>query len=810
MAIEMNFPDSSTHNQDSRFQALLDEGRDMVLVFLSAQLNDLFNSTDEALLDFAEQAESNAIQSRFFEAIGAVRKYHAEVEFRFREEIRDGFDKFLQPPAPPHNQKISPEELALMEREDMDESVAVEDLITQFRRNYFMQLYALGLRLAVLNQGRKVPEKEIPAGPPHVVNAFRVSIHALDIDSKAKIVLYALFGKFVMRHLQGMYDEFNDNLKNADILPNLKSPFVTSQSRAPRPPQNEEQHKDTQSATEGGGGMERMSGTDAGAQASLGEDLFGSILHLLAAGRHSPSAAAHGPAAQRAETGGDAAAGAVGSPGGTAGVASREGAVVSREQLVSTIDSIRPRGVGQGRGVLSDLESLPKVAVDPNFLDTLKGVITSEREEIFSQLPPEQIQGIDADIIDLIGMLFEYMLDDPLLPNLAKALLSHLHTPYLKMSLTDSTLLVDSEHPARVLFDLLVGAGAQWVYENDINRGIFPQMQIVVDRVLKEFTENDELLPELLEYFLAAMDEYRRKSETIEQRAQESVKGREKLQVAKQRAAREIHNRSQHVRLPRSAERFLTQTWTDSLAFILLRQEEGELSEEWNHALQIADELIWLFGPEGAEAGEKEIRQVGSAVQEEIEKALESLGGYHQRYLNKLFEFLSSPAAMARWHEKHTETPYSEPLVSDAESLLESAVSPSDMGEEASGQPGFEPFGQPPLFGEATSEREVPLTEPEWEMLEQLQRLQFGTWFEFRGKDNETRRLKLSWLSPVTATCMFVDKSGAQAQIKTLADTARMMVSGDAKIMPKPKQQFVERAMLAIKKTLQRSMRATN
>ena len=165
---------------------------------------------------------------------------------------------------------------------------------------------------------------------------------------------------------------------------------------------------------------------------------------------------------------------------------------------------------------------------------------------------------------------------------------------------------------------------------------------------------------------------------------------------------------------------------------------------------------------------------------------------------------------MARWHEKHTETPYSEPLVSDAESLLESAVSPSDMGEEASGQPGFEPFGQPQLFGEDTSEREGPLTEPEWEMLEQLQRLQFGTWFEFRGKDNETRRLKLSWLSPVTATCMFVDKSGAQAQIKTLADTARMMVSGEAKIMPKPKQQFVERALLAIKKTLQRSMRATN
>ena len=68
----------------------------------------------------------------------------------------------------------------------------------------------------------------------------------------------------------------------------------------------------------------------------------------------------------------------------------------------------------------------------------------------------------------------------------------------------------------------------------------------------------------------------------------------------------------------------------------------------------------------------------------------------------------------------------------------------------------------------------------------------------------------LLWLSPLTATCMFVDKNGAQAQIKSLSATARMMVSGEAKIIPKPKQQFVERAMLAIKNTLQRSMHAVD
>jgi hypothetical protein len=691
----------------------------------------------------------------------------------------------------------------LIEREDMDESVAVENLITRCRSNYFMQLYALGQRLAVLNHGRKIPEVEVPAGPTHLVNSFRVSIHTLEIDAKAKIVLYALFDKFVMRHLQGLYDEFNGNLKNAGILPNLKPAFVRSEPHAPGASRKDEQHKEARSAAE-----EDKSGADAGARAPLGEELFGSILHLLAA-RRGP--AVSGPSRTGVERARAAdGEGAVDSPEGSAGGGSGEGAVVVRERLMSTIDDIRPRGVGQGRGVLSDLETLPKIAADPNFLESLKNVIAGEREEIYSRITLEQMQGIDSDTIDLIGMLFEYMLNDPRLPNLAKALLSHLHTPYLKLSLTDSTLLADNEHPARLLLDLLVEAGSQWVYENDINRGIFPQMQIVVDRVLKELSDSDELLPELLEYFMAATDEYRRKSEAIEQRARESVKGREKLQIAKQRAAREIHGRTENVRLPRSAERFLTQAWTDRLVFILLRQEKGELSEEWNRALQTADELVCLFGPEGAEADEKEIRQVGSAVQEEIDKALESLGGFHERYLNKLFELLSNPNAVRRWHERHTETPYSEPLVLDSEPLFESTTPLSETGEEASGEPVFEPSNRPPPPGEKAAARERPLSEPEQEMLEKLQRLQFGTWFEFPGKDNETRRLKLSWLSPLTATCMFVDKNGSQAQIKTLADTARMMVSGEAKIIPKPKQQFVERAMLAIKNTLQRSVQATD
>jgi hypothetical protein len=790
----------SSQQQRGRFHSLMQTARDMVLVFLSAQVNELFGSTDDALLDFAERAESNAMQGRFFEAIGSVRRHRSEIEQRFREQVHEGFDRFgsARPEIPG-----PAAELRLVERDDMEESVAAENLAIRCRANYYGELYALGQRLAVLNQGRKVPEEEIPGGPTQLVEAFRFAISDLTVDVKAKIVLYALFEKFVLRQLKGLYDELNNNLKNAGVLPNLKP--VISKSQSARQPYAESRVPPQANPEAGAASGGELS--DEAARESLGEELFDSILHLLATRRVQsspgrggtraagvPTAAGTGTAqsGQPAPPGGQT-PGPEGAASGGAGPAPGQ----THQRLLTAIDNVRPTAVGHGKGVLSDLESLPQVAVDPEFLGKLKSTLAHERELILSQVSREQLQGVDVDTIDLIGMLFEYMLNDPLLPNLAKALLSHLHTPYLKLSLVERQLLVDSEHPARLLLDLLVEAGGQWVYENDIKRGIFPRMQTVVDRVLQEATEKPEVFRDLLEFFKAAVDEQRRRSSAIEQRAQESVQGREKLQVAKQRAAQEMKARMGQAPLPRPARRFLTQAWTDRLVFLLLRHPEGEMSEDWTQALRVADDLVWLFDPQASQADAEAIERTCRSVSAEIDNALDSLGGYHQHYLDELRRVLRQPEAIAAWHAENAAAPFAEPLYADPESLPETSApapaaqtAPEEQPEEAA----------PPL---------ETLSAAEQAMLETLKQLKFGTWFEFSGVQG-MRRLKLSWLSPLTSTCMFVDRSGIQAEVEPLVDIARDLAAGRVKIIPRPRHQFVQRALLAIRQRLQRSMEATS
>jgi hypothetical protein len=96
------------------------------------------------------------------------------------------------------------------------------------------------------------------------------------------------------------------------------------------------------------------------------------------------------------------------------------------------------------------------------------------------------------------------------------------------------------------------------------------------------------------------------------------------------------------------------------------------------------------------------------------------------------------------------------------------------------------------------------LTEPERHMVERLRRMRFGTWFEFRGTpDMPPRRIKLSWMSPLTSTCMFVDRAGMQAEIKSLRDLAQEILAGRARVIPKPKHPFIDRALVSIRKMLQ-------
>lgn len=751
----------------SQFQPLLNRCRDTVIVYINALLTELFNNSDKALTSFAQKAETNEIQNRFFEAMAMVRNRHGLVEHEFRQLVNEGFEKFWnnQPEIDSFSALDEDTELELVDQESMDVSTALENMISRTVGHHRSQLYALGQRLSVVSGGHSVKHKQIPSGPHHLAHAFNDAIDALGLESRIKVIILALFDKYVLKQLGSIYDDFNNSLKEAGVLPHLrpsiqKSPDARGSGEAEDANQSEEASEQSQE--------------------ELGEELFGSILDMMASRRRvSP---------EKSQAKANAAKAAGRQPGGAP--------PATHENLVSALDNIQPAkrfdfvpDVNSSAGAISNIE------IDEQFLNRVKHTLAEERHKLYAEVGADRLEAADEDTIDLVGMLFEYMLNDPVLPAVAKALISHLHTPYLKVAIIDRKLLTDSDHEARQLLDSLVEAGSHWIDERNLKRGIYPDMQNVIDRVLKEFSDNVSLFGTLLETFRKRMDEFRRKSDILEKRAQDSIKGREKLNIARQRASQEMKARSFSENLPQPVKDFLEQTWVDKLIFVLLRHPDGEMSDDWKEALRIADEIAWTFEPKD-QAEREELEKTLPDLRKAIEDGLASLGGFHQEKSQVIFGLLSSV---------ETATIASEKVAKEVPAAASESIVP------ISEKPVLEPVPSKPVVAEtAEKQDDEVIPEDEEAMMEKLRKIRFGTWFEIPdAHSGESQKVKLSWLSPLTASCMFVDRAGVQTAIKPLRKLAQEILKGESIILEDSSDPFVERTLHAIRRMLQRSLKTT-
>ncbi len=764
---------SRINKYQSQFQPLLNRCKDTVIVYINALLTELFNNSDKALTGFAQKAETNEIQNRFFEAMSMIRNRHGLVEHEFRELISDGFDNFWKDEREfnPFENPEDDSELELVDHESMDVSTALDNMISKTVGNHRSQLYALGQRLSVVKGGQSVKHKQIPAGPHHLTTAFNEAIDALGLETRIKLIVLALFDKYVLKQLGSIYEDFNNNLRDAGVLPHLRPTIQKSpDTGVGKAHRGEEGDTSQQEQT----------------QEELGEELFTNILDMMAHQRR------NSPEKARAKA---AAAAAAGRQPGSVPPA-------TPVNLVSALNDIQPT---HRADYIPDVNApgviIPNVEIDEQFLVRIKHTLAEERHKLYDEVGADRLDAADEDTIDLVGMLFEYMLNDPVLPAVAKALISHLHTPYLKVAIIDRKLLTDSDHDARQLLDALVEAGSHWIDERNLKRGIYPDMQNVIDRVLKEFSDNVSLFTTLLNTFKKRMAEFRRKSDILEKRAQDSLKGREKLNIARQRATQEMKARSFSEHLPKPVKEFLEQTWVDKLIFVLLRHPDGEMSDDWKEALRIADEIAWAFEPKsGSET--RELENSLPDLRKAIENGLASLGGFHQEKCKGLFDLLASADVAMQASEKAVAK-----MQEQAAEAIESHAEPLPSAEQAT-HPGQPAKVSPVAHAEIGGEDEV--TEEEEAMMEKLRKIQFGTWFEIAdSRGGERRKVKLSWLSPLTASCMFVDRAGVQTAIKPLRTLAQEILSGESKILEDSSDPFVERTLHAIRRMLQRSLKTT-
>jgi len=657
--------------------------------------------------------------------------------------------------------------LTLVSKEDMDIQTARQNMVTGATTGSAQVLAAMRQRLAALNHGQKLGEKDIPGGPSSLDSAYHLAASSLVVEHQALLVLYMLFNKFVMGTTDQLYYEYNKHLLKAGLLPNLKYEVRINPSEAKVKAKAAEGKKPVFPANKSGRANSNHKGNDdshadviskidnntgsgnGNSGQSLGDELFGDIMQLLSR-RNS------GKQGQQQAT--------ISNP-------------IPQTELVSTLHQLQQNT----NTVTNTTKPVDGIKESRQLVANLISNLSTERERLYEGIDRRRLPTADTQVIDLVGMMFEYMLKDEGIPSVAKAELSRLHTPYLKVAILDKALFTDTSHPAHELLNSLAKAAACWVFENDLDRGIFPSIHNVVERIIDEFENNTGIFSELLTLFRANVDEIEIKSTVTEKRTRQAAEGKEKLGLARDNAALAIKECMKGHEVPAPVSQLLYDVWQDKLMFIYLREPESSKSYSWQLAVRTIKAIIWSVEPRTSEEAQSELHEKLPETRKQIEHAVKTLQAYGS---NKTETQL---ALIRDTQQANLCAPVS----------TSSEPSPADPGHsEADNNKTTDNAGD----AESTDEQPSPEIEA---AMKELEKIAFGTWFSIQeDEDTLPERVKLSWYSKVSKNYMFVNSMGIKAKVRKHTELATMMVTGNARIVREEKYPLMRRAMEGVRRIL--------
>lgn len=764
----------------------------------------------EQLFKMADKANSNTEQTRLFEARKQIQTHHKAIAINFSEHLKSAFGDYskCQPTVSrDFIEEISDNDsLSLVDNDKLEESIALNSMSRKAESRSAEELYALNKRLSAIRGGTKLASHDSPIEPTVFAEGIRQAISPLSFDTKTKLTAYKIFDTQFMAWLEQYYCQLNEQLIKRGILVNLRYDAKRDDDDKRQSKQSQQsakqQEKPEQASRETPSGRTRPPNVPGHA---------GTIDDAPLRGVFQPQPGSTGSGTANTATQGKGAYRAA-SPSGRA--ASRnfdeqpspeqEAALMERleqsfavqRDLLSAIlslqesrrsDSAEPGYAGNyttapyspqqlidhlgymqvdQASVLEDNDAPLSILTDT--VEVLKERLARETEE------HKDVSRLDADLIEIVGLLFDQMLNSEDLPDAAKALLSYLHTPFLKLALQDREFFEHPQHPARQLLNSLVDAGEHWLEGGDLKRNtVFSEMRAVVHRVLNEFDDDVTLFSELAFEFTGFMKQHKRRVKITEERAKQAAKGEDKLKEIRITVTRTLDEHTSGKRLPQPIIELLYEPWANYMSFNYLRF--GENSAEWESAIKVVKEILWFIEPKQSWVGKKAASEMSHSLVSLLEQGFKTVG-YDNEKSATLMKSLQLCQRLS----------------------VDGIKDPSLLPEV------FQPESERP---------QEPLPKEAQAFMERLPQIKVGTWFAFSGdfpaldgngqdnaKDKEERKLaKLSWANTKTQNYMFVNKLGHQFAAFTARELAEGLANGTVQELDKDfSKPFIERALSGI------------
>ena len=687
--------------------------RDKASVQLRQALQVLFDNADDTLFEMADRATSNAEQSAFFEAMRDLRLKRKGIERGFVQKFFEGFANLnqYQIGKAPQLDAVSFDNLSLVQNDELEETVAMDAMVGKVLSRDGLALGHLTTRLNTL-VSNKVEDKTNPLGPRPLCEAFLEACQGLGVEIKVKLIVLKLFEKYVLAELEQLYAEANEILVAHGVLPELKSAPLRRPQRL------------AAEAAASAGYAGAAAPAAAGAYLDVeSQEAFGALQELMSQVRGSLAARRQVPA---------------------------DAVPISSNDLMRLLSHLQDHLPAQG---------MDEVDVR-HHLDHLLTRVShkSGRSRVVGQ--------VDEDVINLVSMLFEFILDDRNLPDSLKALIGRMQIPMLKVAVLDKTFFSRGNHPARRLLNEIASAALGWAEQTDLQRdSLYQKIEQVVMRLLNDFVDDTAIFGVLLEDFIAFTGDERRRSELLEQRTRDAEEGRARADAARREVEQVLNQRLFGRTLPEVVVRLLREAWSKVLLLTCLKH--GSDSQPWRDAVATMDDLIWSVEPHEDPESRTRLLEMVPQLLKSLREGLTS-AAFDPFSTGEFFSRLESLHVQAFQRFKQAQEAAADDDLLDGIPLLDEAV--EAPAAQASSQPEMVAVVEEIVLATPGEER-VP--EPEElladddESLRKVDELRVGSWVEILEDSEHKLRCKLAAVIKPTGRYIFVNRTGMKVLEKT-------------------------------------------
>lgn len=719
--------------------------RSRALKRLSGLAAEVLEKADDTLFDFVQRADGTVSNQDYFDAMRELRKQRPLVEQRYVEHLAAAFSALeRRNPLEVDLERSLNEsrELSLVSEEQLEEQLGTSMIATALSRLLGPTLGQLNYRMGIVAGVDELDDKSNPIAPPHIAYAFRHAMQPCEISIRIKVLLFKLYEREMARGLGVFYNETNRALVEAGIAPEIKPAYARTpqMARGPLRPRDGGDPRGEELPPESGaqvGGYGNTVGMDApGAryvrvpETAAEQTIFASLHALLSGYRRTQAQVAGIPVADSAAT----------APSGEATPPMSADEVLS---VLSLFQNEMPVG-------------LQEAVSDPNRSITqhLKQELLKGAERL-GMSPDSRMAPADEDSIDLVGMLFDVLLDERDFNASSRQTIGRLIVPFIKVAMLDRRMFLQKTHPARRLLNSLAEACEGNAGEAPQERELMTRVEGTIDKLVAEFNEDIAIFETLEQEFREFIEQHRRRVALAERRTAEAQRGKERLEHARATSLEDLRSvLERHPEMPPVIEAFLRRYWTHHLTLCALRDENGD-NGKYTEAVSLGEDLASLSGLDNV--GDRGARL--EALRPRIEPVLLSAGctgSAAEDVLNSLRH------ALGRQDEAEP-VPEAE---AEAVTTLERNAPP------------VEALPEPPPVVEAEDEDASASLDFDEADAERVRKLQVGAWIQFTEENGTTVPAKLSWVSPISNRMLFVNRRGLRYCVASPEELAAMMRAG--------------------------------